>query len=305
MNKMNRTTDSFLCPYCGCKKELFYCNLSSKINQRKVNYYKCNNCKALIQLPYPDKEVLQKYYESYFDIKQTLNAGYLTENQYNSLKVERNQTLQELKFDKERIKKGINVELGCANGLFLRYLAEYGGTKVLGIDVSFSLLEEAQKRLDNALLISSNQVFDASISCNNIQLLCDESLSSIAENSVDNLYMFHLMEHAVKPDELMKQAAFVLKEDGILVLEVPVSGFISSFFHTGWRFLMPDEHLNIPSVRSIKALAKHYGFSVSSMIRFGSGVTSGTAPKMVKKIADRLAKKFRVGDRAAFLLIKN
>jgi hypothetical protein len=63
--------------------------------------------------------------------------------------------------------------------------------------------------------------------------------------------------------------------------------------------------LNIPSVRSIKALAKHYGFSVSSMIRFGSGVTSGTAPKMVKKIADRLAKKFRVGDRAAFLLIKN
>ena len=66
---------------------------------------------------------------------------------------------------------------------------------------------------------------------------------------------------------------------------------------------MPDEHLNIPSVRSIKALAKHYGFSVSSMIRFGSGVTSGTAPKMVKKIADRLAKKFRVGDRAAFLLI--
>ena len=305
MNKINRTTNSFLCPYCGCKKEAFYCNLSSKINQRKVNYYKCCKCKALIQFPYPDKEVLQKYYESYFDIKQTLNAGYLTENQYNSLKAERNQTLQELKFDKERIRKGINVELGCANGLFLRYLAEYGGTKVLGIDVSFSLLEEAQKRLDNALLISSNQVFDASISCNNIQLLCDESLSSIAENSVDNLYMFHLMEHAVKPDELMKQAAFVLKKDGILVLEVPVSGFISSFFRAGWRFLMPDEHLNIPSVRSVKALAKQNGFSVCSMIRFGSGVTSGTAPKMVKKIADRFAKKFRFGDRAAFLLIKS
>ena len=82
MNKINRTTNSFLCPYCGCKKEVFYCNLSSKINQRKVNYYKCCKCKALIQFPYPDKEVLQKYYESYFDIKQTLNAGYLTENQY-------------------------------------------------------------------------------------------------------------------------------------------------------------------------------------------------------------------------------
>ena len=304
MNKMNETTNSFLCPYCGCKKELFYCNLSSKINQRKVNYYKCNDCGAVIQFPYPSKDVLQKYYESYFDIKQTLNAGYLTENQYNSLKAERNQTLEELKFDKERIKKGINVELGCANGLFLRYLTEYGGTKVLGIDVSYPLLEEAQKRLDSALLISSNQIFDTSISCN-VQLLCDESLSAITENSVDNLYMFHLMEHAVKPYELMKQAAFVLRKGGILVLEVPVSGLISSFFRSRWRFFMPDEHLNIPSVRSIKVLAKHYGFSICSMIRFGSGITSGTAPKMVKKIADRLAKKFRIGDRAAFLLIKN
>ena len=304
MNKMNETTNSFLCPYCGCKKELFYCNLSSKINQRKVNYYKCNDCGAVIQFPYPSKDVLQKYYESYFDIKQTLNAGYLTENQYNSLKAERNQTLEELKFDKERIKKGINVELGCANGLFLRYLTEYGGTKVLGIDVSYPLLEEAQKRLDSALLISSNQIFDTDISCN-VQLLCDESLSAITENSVDNLYMFHLMEHAVKPDELMKQAAFVLRKGGILVLEVPVSGLISSFFRSRWRFFMPDEHLNIPSVRSIKVLAKHYGFSICSMIRFGSGITSGTAPKMVKKIADRLAKKFRIGDRAAFLLIKN
>ena len=66
---------------------------------------------------------------------------------------------------------------------------------------------------------------------------------------------------------------------------------------------MPDEHLNIPSVRSVKILAKQNGFKVCSLTRFGSGVTSGTAPKIIKNIADKLAKLFKFGDRAAFLLI--
>ena len=116
--------------------------------------------------------------------------------------------------------------------------------------------------------------------------------------------MFHLMEHSEKPQLLMEQAAKVLKNDGILILEVPVSGIISSFFQSKWRFLMPDEHLNIPSVRSVKILAKQNGFKVCSLTRFGSGVTSGTAPKIIKNIADKLAKLFKFGDRAAFLLIK-
>lgn len=307
INKSYKLNASFLCSYCGHKKVRSFCNLSSKINQRNVDYYVCKKCGAIIQLPYPDSEVLQKYYESYFDIKQTLNSGYLTENQYTSHKTERDKTLAELKFDKERIKNGINVELGCANGLFLRYLTENGSTKTLGIDVSHSLLKEAEQRLINAQIISfedENNITEDFFDNKNIQLLCASSLEKISNCSVDNLYMFHLMEHSENPQLLMEQAAKVLKNDGILILEVPVSGIISSFFQSKWRFLMPDEHLNIPSVRSVKILAKQNGFKVCSLTRFGSGVTSGTAPKIIKNIADKLAKLFKFGDRAAFLLIK-
>lgn len=297
---------SFLCPYCAGTKARFFCGLSSKINQREVNYYVCKKCSAVIQLPYPDKKILDEYYDSYFEIKQKLNAGYLTENQYGSLKNERDKTLAELGFDKARIKNGVNVELGCANGLFLRYLAENGGTNILGIDTSLPLLKTAQRQL-NARIISENKLRKADnvfVGDENIRLACASSLNEIAQNSVDNLYMFHLMEHSAEPDALMKQAACVLKKDGIFILEVPVSGVISSVFHDKWRFLMPDEHLNIPSVRSVKKLAKQYGFSIKSMTRFGSGITSGTAPRLIKRFADKAAKALKFGDRAAFLLIR-
>lgn len=306
MNESNKLMSSFLCPYCGGRKEHFFCRLSSEINRRTVNYYICKKCNAIIQFPYPDKKILSEYYEAYFEIKQKLNAGYLTENQYSSFKSERDKTFAELGFNKERIKNGVNVELGCANGFFLRYLEEYGGMNVLGIDTSRSLLKAAQQQL-NAQIISEELLYDMhKIFCDNenIQLVCASSLNGIAENSVDNLYMFHLMEHSAEPDIVMKQAAYVLKKDGMFVLEVPVSGIISFFFHDKWRFLMPDEHLNIPSVCSVDILAKHYGFSIISTIRFGSGITAGTAPRLIKKIADKSAKTFRFGDRAAFLLKK-
>lgn len=306
MNKIIESACSFLCPYCGGKKEHFFCSLSSKINRRNVNYYACKKCGALIQFPYPDKKILSEYYEAYFEIKQKLNTGYLTESQYASFKSERDKTLAELCFDKERIKNGVNVELGCANGFFLRYLKENGAVNILGIDTSLPLLKNARQQL-NAQIISEDSLHDMNKmfrGSENIRLACASSLDGIAENTVDNLYMFHLMEHSAEPDILMKQAACVLKKDGIFILEVPVSGLVSSFFHDKWRFLMPDEHLNIPSVRSVKILAAHYGFSIISLTRFGSGVTAGTAPHLVKKIADKSAKIFKIGDRAAFLLIK-
>ncbi len=308
MNKINKSVSSFLCPYCMTKKERFFCQSESKINHRKVNYYCCKKCKAIIQFPYPNPEVLQQYYESYFDIKQTLNSGYLTENQYNSLKAERDKTLKELGFDRKRIESGVNAELGCANGLFLRYLAENGSTKTLGIDVSNSLLQEAIRRLSNARIVDREQeiteIGNDFFTNGNILLFCDSSLEKLPENSVDNLYMFHLLEHTVEPGKLMQQANKVLKKDGVFILEVPVSGVVSSFFHDKWRFLMPDEHLNIPSVLSIKTLAKQNGFLLKSITRFGSGVTSGTTVKIIKNIADKTAKIFKIGDRAAFMFIK-
>lgn len=306
MSKSDEAASSFLCPYCGGGKARFFCNVSSKINRRNVNYYVCKKCNAVIQFPYPDKKIVSEYYETYFEIKQKLNAGYLTENQYDSLKNERDKTFAELGFDKKRIKNRLNVELGCANGFFLRYLEESGAVHILGIDTSRSLLETAQQQLE-AQIISEDLLHDMNnifCSSEHIRLVCASSLNGIAQNSVDNLYMFHLMEHSEEPNILMRQAAYILKKDGIFVLEVPVSGAVSSFFHDKWRFLMPDEHLNIPSVRSVKILAKQYCFSIRSMIRFGSGITAGTAPRMIKKIADTSAKAFRFGDRAAFLLIK-
>src|SRR5688572_5420637 len=94
-----------------------------------------------MQWPLPDNDKILAYYATYFSIKHAMNPGYLDDSQYEGLRRERDMTLREIGFPKERIATGRNIELGCANGHFLRYLVEYGSMSTTGIDISRELLD--------------------------------------------------------------------------------------------------------------------------------------------------------------------
>lgn len=269
------------CDFCG--SESFKnrpLKVYSQISKKSVSYYRCKECASLRQFPLPDEKTITDYYESYKEIKSEMNPGYLEQSQLAPFFKERDMTLAEIGFDTSAIKEQANVEVGCANGHFLRYLKSKEGSEVTGIDISQSLLD--------------------SIVIDDVKLLAGD-LSLVEADSIGNLFLFNVLEHF---RELHKEMALVesrLKKDGNLIVEVPLAGLVSNFFSARWRFLMPDEHLHIPSIKGLKMLLAAYGFKIIGATRFGSGFTTGMINNGLKRALDRLAKQHSFGDRGAFL----
>lgn len=269
------------CPFCLGKKFLKPISVKSKITNKYASYYKCKKCGSIVQYPLPEDGELSSYYENYYKIKEKLNPGYLSEKNRDNFFKERELTFKEIGFKKERFANRCNVEVGVANGDFLFYMKENGAEDIVGIDISDTLLKSI--KIDTVKLIKGD-------------------LSLLKEKSIDNLFMFNVVEHMRDIKECFELIITRLKDDGLLIIEVPIAGFISSFFKTKWRFLMPDEHLHIPSLRGFKKLIRRYGLSIEGYTRFGSGFTTGMINLWIKKILDKFAKIFKYGDRITFLI---
>ena len=67
---------------------------------------------------------------------------------------------------------------------------------------------------------------------------------------------------------------------------------------------MPDEHINIPSIKGLKTLLSGYGLKIIGYTRFGSGFTKGMIPNFIKYFFDFFVKLLKIGDRGTFLVIK-
>ncbi len=272
------------CPFCDStiiKKPL---KKKSIILKNKVNYYSCKNCSSIFQYPYPDDRHIHRYYDSYYSKKKIMNPGYLDEKNISNLFNERDKTLKEIGFQKKWLKKGNNVEFGCANGQFLKYLVKNDAKKIIGIDISKNLIK--------------------SIKLKKIKLYTGD-LSIVEYNSTENLFLFNILEHITDINLLFDKIKKIIKKKGRIVIEVPLCGIISKFFSNKWRFLMPDEHLNIPSLKGIVIFLKKHGFKIIGKTRFGSGFTSGSINNNLKKLLDFLVKRIAIGDRGAFLVINN
>lgn len=250
----------------------------------KGYYYKCKKCGSIIQIPYPDKTVLNELYYNYKNIK-TKNSDYLNIERFDIFKNEFEKSMKEIKFPGFDINDKC-VDFGCANGMLLKYMSDK--CYVIGVDKSKTLLSEAAKLTPTATLLNS------------------ESLTDILSLpfKIDKYFFMDVLEHTLSPELIIAQSKMSLKPDGYIIISTPVSGFISSIFGSKWRFLLENEHLNIPSIKGIKSILESYNYKIEGITRFGSGFTYGMCNSVIKKIFDFLAKFFKIGDRAVLLVKK-
>ena len=263
------------CRICGADEFAMTCIKNGS------RYVKCSGCGVIRQYPYPSKEETDAFYKKYLQIKYQENPVYMSDESWENFKKVRDFTLKDLNFSPGELKGKKVLDIGCATGLFVKYVNLYGGIGY-GIDVSAQLVEIAQKNGLNCHLKDLFQV----------------------DERFDIINLSHVIEHVDDPNRYLEFIHSILNEDGLLFLETPCTGIISDTFGENWRFYMPTEHIHLFSQASLFKILVNKKLMIRDWIRFGSGNTTGTINQVSKNVADTIAKKLGIGDTISVLCQK-
>jgi len=100
------------------------------------------------------------------------------------------------------------LELGCGNGLFLQFLANFGVDDFMGIDGDPRILDQLSSELVPAV---------------NVLEFADYFASELADRRFDRIVLFDVLEHFSPDDatDLLKSVAEIMNNDGRIVVRVP------------------------------------------------------------------------------------
>lgn len=134
----------------------------------------------------------------------------------------------------------IVLDIGCSNGVFLDL---YHNSETWGVEPS----ESGYKIKDLGHKITHKYFEEA----------------DLPKNYFDLVIMNHTLEHLKKPNEVLTKIKSLLKKDGIVFIDVPNAGSLSSkILGKKWPYLLSDEHLWQFNKKSIIKLINDAGFEV-------------------------------------------
>ena len=167
------------------------------------------------------------------------------------------------------------LDIGCATGAMLAFLKERGW-QTTGVEISPSA---EYARLNRNLAIEKT--------------ILEESCFPV--ESFDLVLASHLVEHLNNPGSFIDEVWRVLRPGARLLLTTPnIDGFQARLFGSRWRSAIFD-HLYLFSARTIRAMLNSVGFVCEGVYTWG-GLAAGTAPRPIKRIADRAVKILGCGD---------
>jgi SAM-dependent methyltransferase len=140
------------------------------------------------------------------------------------------------------VKKGRMLEIGSATGVMLKLFAKKGWD-ALGIEPSGSN-KEAKKK---GLRVLNVKFEDA----------------KLPNDYFDLVVLNHTLEHLDKPREVLIKINTILKEGGVVFIDVPNFGSLSSkLLGNKWPYLLPEEHKSQFTKENLTKLLKENEFDI-------------------------------------------
>ncbi len=211
------------CKCCG--KETFECLYRNS----DYSIEKCNEC-GLVRTNSLDT---QQYVEYHRDAKEYTKDEELFRNIF----LKRFQNISKYK------KKGKVLDIGASTGTMLSIFQKAGWT-VWGIEPSKKAVSVARKRN----IKMTHGFFE------NVKL---------PVNHFDVVLMNHTFEHVEDPLMVLKKIKKVLKNDGIVYIDVPnFDSWDAKVKGSNWGYLMPSEHTFHYTHKTLRKLMEKAGFEV-------------------------------------------
>lgn len=175
---------------------------------------------------------------------------------------------------KLKTQKSISVlDIGAGNGYLLQDLKNLGFTNLIGVD----------------------RYIDASFVSNGLRILKSDVFGLSPDLKFDLIIYNHSLEHVQNPCADVIEACGHLKENGVIMISIPIVAYAFRIYGKSWFQLDAPRHLNIPSLEGLFAFAHKIGLSVTGYY-FNSG------PSQLL-ISEQYAKNIPFSDRDHFSIV--
>ena len=227
-----------------CKSES--CDLLFQLKETRV--VKCRKCSFVYMNPrQDDQEILNLYNKNYFKSKEPRHFGYAD---YLTQRPNFHKTFElRLRLLSKFKNPGKILDVGAGPGFFVE-VAQKNGWEAYGIDISKEISAYAKDELGITNIFNGN--FSSSFD--------DKDYS----RSFDAITMWEYLEHSLTPEEDLKKAFRMLKDDGLLVIEThDIESWCAKIFKEKWWHLTKyKEHIYHFSAKSIRNILERNGFKV-------------------------------------------
>jgi 2-polyprenyl-3-methyl-5-hydroxy-6-metoxy-1,4-benzoquinol methylase len=234
-------------------------------------YRRCRGCGLVYQNPRPVfRDLKKRYGDNYFEYEVTSQENFFQLMKLGLRDIGFDELFQTVKGDRTFL------DIGCATGLLLDHMQKKGW-ECRGVELCRESAEYGVRRFGLTIFIGTLEQ------------------ASFSDSSFDVVHLSHLIEHVIDPRSLLVEIRRILKPEGHMILTTPnVDGLQARTARERWRSAIPD-HVYLFSKRTMRSLLLSTGFAVLKQISWG-GIPAGKRVDWLKRPADRLAKRFNLGD---------
>lgn len=136
------------------------------------------------------------------------------------------------------------LDVGCALGGFLDYMSDKGFSKLTGVDMTQTYVEQA--RLKNRYGVE----------------IGDAECLPFDDRTFDVIVMEQVLEHLSSPIKAFKEAHRVLKKDGIFCVGVPDAARYADYYFFDFYWFLLREHIQHFDISHLALLGKQTGFDL-------------------------------------------
>lgn len=140
-------------------------------------------------------------------------------------------------------KPGRALDIGSSTGLMLSLLRKMGW-QVQGVEMSLGAAQVAKQQGISTLVSTFEK-------------------AKLKTNFFDAIILNQTLEHLEDPVKVIAKASKLLKKNGVILIDVPNFGSLSSKLDfDSWPYLLPEEHLWHFTYQSLKYLLEDSGFKI-------------------------------------------
>lgn len=205
---------------------------------KSFDLVKCEKCGVIYVNPRPTRRDIGKFYpKTYYSSALGRLVNWVVEKIMTLYRIIACKSVLKYK------KSGKILDIGCGTGDFL-YEIKKRGFRTIGIDISPEACRQARQK---KLRVFNKELEDC----------------SFPKKSFDVVTLWHVLEHLHDPREVIRKIGKILKDDGLLVIEVPnIKSFSFKLFGKYFFHLDVPRHLFHWSHETLSDLLKLEGFMV-------------------------------------------